>query len=118
MCDGIGNARCIVGLTILYQGLSIYVGGGRNGEVILDGSTLTLPFSNENIYVKQVTSLFKLIRGFGFHILFDSAQRVYVNLGSHYLDKVMTFCIVFRIKCDCLAYVLKTRACSLVLRFV
>lgn len=94
MCDGIVNARCIVGLTILYQGQTLDVDGGRNGDVILDGNILTLPFSNENIYVKQVTSLFKLIRGFGFHILYDSAQRVYVNLGPHYLDKVMAFCIV------------------------
>ena len=88
VCDGTPHARCIVRVTVAFQDELLIINGGRTGDVALNGEVLTMPFSNDEIYVKQVTSLFKLIRGFGFHILYDGAQRIYVNLGPFYLNKV------------------------------
>lgn len=88
VCDDTPNARCIVSLKILFQNDVMIIEKGRNGNVKLNGETLQLPFSNDQFYVKKVTSLFKLIRGFGFYIMYDGDQRIYLNLGPFYMNKV------------------------------
>ena len=51
------------------------------------------PFHNEHIYVKRVTSLFLLVRGFGFRVLFDPNGRIYITLDPFYMNKVShAFC--------------------------
>lgn len=88
VCDETPNARCITKVTIGFQGDEIILQSGKYGGVSINGDLITLPFSNDKFYIKQVTSLFKLVRGFGFRILYDSAQRLYINLNPYYLNKV------------------------------
>lgn len=57
-----------------------------NGEDIDD--LKVTPFHNEYIYVKQVTSLFIVARGFGFKILFAVSGRIYCVFDPFYMNKV------------------------------
>ena len=73
---------------------------GKKTHVILDNDfTATIngvdyddlktePFSNGNIYVKTITSLFTIVRGFGFKVLYAPLGRVYVIFDPYYLNKV------------------------------
>jgi len=45
------------------------------------------PYLSRNLYVKQATSLFKLVRGFGFRVLVGY-QRIYVSVDTFYDNKV------------------------------
>jgi hypothetical protein len=50
------------------------------------------PFSNEFMYVKKLTSLFVMIRGFGFKVLYSGNGRIYVTLDPYFMKKVQGLC--------------------------
>ena len=70
----------------LDNGFSAYINGVYYEDL------KTEPFSNGNMYVKTITSLFTVVRGFGFHILYAPLGRVYIIFDPYYLNKV---CIDF-----------------------
>ena len=63
-----------------------------DGAVTINGDAYTdLDFSafiDEYIYMKKVTSLFYMIRGYGFKILYDPNGRIYIILEPYFKDGV------------------------------
>ena len=49
----------------------------------------TQPFTDRYIYVKTITSLFTIIRGFGFKVLYAPLGRVYLVFDPYYINKVI-----------------------------
>lgn len=47
-----------------------------------------MSYRDDNIYVKQATSLFVLIQGPGFQVLYDRNGRIYIRLNPFYAGKV------------------------------
>lgn len=45
------------------------------------------PYLSRNLYVKQATSLFKMVRGFGFRVLYGY-QRIFISVDPFYDNKV------------------------------
>lgn len=46
------------------------------------------PYFSERVFVKQATSLFMMVRGFGFQLLYDRNGRIYLTLEPYYINKV------------------------------
>ena len=46
------------------------------------------PWQNKYLYVKQITSIFTMIHGFGFEILFDHNGRIYTQMEPYYTARV------------------------------
>lgn len=72
--------------------LSFYNMWTAGGTVRINGKDYTSniqekPFLSRHLYVKQATSLFKMIRGFGFRILYGF-RRVSISVDPFYDNKV------------------------------
>src|SRR6218665_3618542 len=92
-CQSGKKVSCTSGVQIVYtkdqQTYKINI--DENFVIIVNGYELQNAFEsymNENIYVKQVTSLFVLVQGFGFRVLYDRNGRIYVRLDPFYGGKV------------------------------
>ena len=60
-----------------------------NGDVYTDAAySMYRPFKDDHVYVQKVTSLFYLIAGNGFKILYDPSGRIYITLDPYYKEKV------------------------------
>ena len=57
-----------------------------NGEKLADPRLK--PFANRYLYVKRVTSLFMMIQGFGFRILYDRLGKILISLDPFYANNV------------------------------
>ncbi|XP_052224799.1 SCO-spondin-like [Dreissena polymorpha] len=85
--------NCIAGVRVETQGESVVIQGG---SVQVNGQDYTAyiqdkPYLSHHLYVKQVTSLFKLVRGFGFRVLYGQ-RRIYVSVESFYDNKIQGLC--------------------------
>ena len=49
-------------------------------------------FRGQFLYVKQATTVFHLIEGFGFMVIYDPAGRIYIRLDPYYQNKVYGLC--------------------------
>lgn len=92
-CESGKKVSCTAGVQVLYtkDQLTYRISVDVNFVILVNGNQLESafePYMNENIYVKQVTSLFILIQGFGFRILYDRNGRIYVRLDPFYAGKV------------------------------
>ena len=90
--ENVNERNCVDGIIIETQGNTIEIQGENGDNVIINGvdyssSIETSPFLSRVVYVKQATSLFKLIRGFGFRVLYGY-RRIYVSVDPFYDNKV------------------------------
>lgn len=53
-----------------------------------DVDLVSQPFYSPYIFAKKVTSLFVLIQGFGFKILYAPTGRIYLKFDPFYVNKV------------------------------
>lgn len=62
----------------------------QDHEVTVNGDEYTniLPYVSEHVHVKKATSEFVAVTGFGFHILYDGAETVYITLEPFFMHKV------------------------------
>ncbi|KAH3718097.1 hypothetical protein DPMN_060896 [Dreissena polymorpha] len=88
VCEGLPEARCITGITVETRGVKFTLDSQSHDTVYVNNNPKSLPYTDSMVYVKKVTSLFRLIRGFSFHILYDGAQRIYISLAPYYEGKV------------------------------
>jgi len=84
-CPDNPDARCIISVRVFTQNREVIVEGNK---VYLNGRVISLPYSDDVIYIKQATSLLLIIRGFSFSVTYDGNQRLYANLGPYYENKV------------------------------
>ena len=87
--DDIIGRNCIFGVRVETQKSTVVIEGSSvkiNGDDY-SASIENQPFLSRNLYVKQATSLFMLIRGFGFRVLFGF-RRVYISIDPFYDNKV------------------------------
>jgi len=84
-CEDNANARCVVGLDVTSQGHEVSL---EHGQIYVNDVGVTLPYSDDVVYIKQATSLFLLIRAFEVTVTFDRAQRLSINLGPFFESKV------------------------------
>lgn len=66
-----------------------------NGESLPD--PVRKPFHSDNFFVKQVSSLFVSVQGFGYRVLLDKNGRFYIYLDPFFANKV---CSLSRINCS------------------
>jgi hypothetical protein len=45
-------------------------------------------WENKHLYVKQMSSLFVIVQGFGYSMLYDRNGRIYISLEPYYANKV------------------------------
>ena len=81
--------NCISGVRIETQGERVVISGDM---VRINGEDMTAfvkqqPYSSRTLYVKQATSIFKMVRGFGFRVLYGF-RRIYVSVDPFYDNKV------------------------------
>ena len=57
-------------------------------SVTVNGNEANLPFVSEVVYIKQATSIFKMVKVFGMTILYDGNQRLYITAQPFYDNKV------------------------------
>lgn len=93
-CTNIG-AMCIKGIWVWYVDESgeeshIHIRNDFSATINSeDYDDLNIvPYHNMYIYVKQVTSLFVIIRGFGFKVLYAKTGRIYMTFDPYYANKV------------------------------
>lgn len=96
--DDISNRNCISGVRIEHQRDVVVI----DSAVFINGLDYTdhinkKPYWTRTLYVKQATTLFKLVKGFGFRVLFGF-RRIYVNLDPFFDNKVPTSTHLFRFK--------------------
>lgn len=95
-CLEMRDARCISGLHMQIGGNHVHIVNGVDGGVWLNEEKQTLPCSKHNIYMKQATSKFIHIMGYGFTIRYDNAQALYINLKpAVFENKVLTIRFMF-----------------------
>ena len=90
--DDIIGRNCIFGVRVETQKSTVVIEGSSvkiNGDDY-SASIENQPFLSRNLYVKQATSLFMLIRGFGFRVLFGF-RRVYISIDPFYDNKVIIY---------------------------
>ena len=46
------------------------------------------PYTDDNLVVAQLSTLFMVVQGFGFLLLYDATGRLYVTLEPYYMSKV------------------------------
>ena len=49
------------------------------------------PFRDANVYVKRTATLFMMIEGLGFRLLYDANGRIYITLQPFYMKQVSNF---------------------------
>ena len=89
-CVGVIEGNCLSGIEIQY----------RSVVVKMTGKTLTInsmdysdtidktPYYSKHLFVKQATSRFRMVRGFGFKVLYDTNKLLYITLDPFYAHKV------------------------------
>ena len=97
MVPKMGSLRGIQGLELEYSGnkYSIESRQSNEYEIKKDGETQDLSFDNNKVRIFRASSLFVVIKGFGFTILLGP-YRVYLVLHQYYHGKVGTsscFCL-------------------------
>ncbi|KAK2146714.1 hypothetical protein LSH36_586g01002 [Paralvinella palmiformis] len=50
------------------------------------------PYTDDNLVVAQLSTLFMVVQGFGFLLLYDATGRLYVTLEPYYMSKVQGLC--------------------------
>ena len=70
---------------IVYSDFSATVNG--------DTEDITSAVFIGNVYVKKITSLFVMIRGFGFKVLYAPCGRIYAVFDPYFLNKVRCFLV-------------------------
>ncbi|XP_064613991.1 LOW QUALITY PROTEIN: SCO-spondin-like [Liolophura sinensis] len=91
-CNAARQFSCVTGLIVQTRGATVRI--EKDFSVTINGREMSrsLPYSSRNIYVKQVTSLFKMISGFGFQILYDGDSRVYIKVEPFFKNKIRGLC--------------------------
>ena len=91
MVPGMGDLRGIRGLDVDFGGSTYSIESRQSNvyEIKMDGETQDLSFENNKVRIFRASSLFVVIRGFGFTILFGP-HRLYLVLHQYYHRKVGT----------------------------
>lgn len=94
-CTGGTGYMCIKSVFLTYkheeQQNYINVALFDDFTALIKGTTYNLaqyPFHSKFLYVKKATSLFVIIRGFGFKILYSPLGRLYLKFDPFYKNKV------------------------------
>ncbi|XP_052794204.1 uncharacterized protein LOC128227575 [Mya arenaria] len=98
---------CIGGIRLQTMDNNVTIRGGildapdilLINDVDYSGTINVQPYISRHIYVKQASSLFKLIRGFGFRILYGF-RRIYVSLDPFFDNRVQGLCGKFNYRAD------------------
>ncbi|XP_060080481.1 mucin-2-like [Ylistrum balloti] len=87
--DSSYNRNCLSAVHIKYKSTHITLRGTEvliNGEVIHGNSFYY--FHSQDVYIKQATNLYIMVKGFGFQLLYDQSRAVYLTLDRFYMHKV------------------------------
>ena len=88
-CENKPEARCIKQVFIQTHNTIVIIPAGHSvTSVEVNGKGRKLPYAEPAVDIQQISHLFKLIRGFGFYVLYDGDQRLYIYAGVHYAQKV------------------------------
>ncbi|CAD5114007.1 DgyrCDS3170 [Dimorphilus gyrociliatus] len=89
---------CTTAIIVEYQNNTVKVQKERDRplKLIFNNKVMSNlernPIMMESFVVKQVTSLFTVLQGFGFSIDFDANGRVYIYLSPYFIGKVKGLC--------------------------
>ncbi len=64
----------------------------QQNEAIINNFVYNLenPYTDKLIYVKMVTTLFRMVKGYGFTVLYDINGRIYIEMSPYFTNKVST----------------------------
>lgn len=86
---------CLSKVIIAYRGTTVTLSGSTVTVRVNGGETIDLsaeienkPYHSKHIYVKVPTSKFRMVKGFGFKILYDQRRAMYVYLAPYFAKKV------------------------------
>ena len=89
------GVKCIDAMIVThwdYKGRKTHIVIDKNYRVAVNGEDIVSldlsPYHNEAIYVKHVTSMFVMVRGVGFRVLFDRNGRIYIRMDPYYTGNV------------------------------
>lgn len=91
--DAIDGRNCISGVRVETRGDKVTI----QGDIVkINGKDLTSfireqPYLSSTLYVKQATSKFMMIKGFGFRVLFGYRQ-IFISVDPFYDNKVRQKC--------------------------
>ncbi|XP_077978992.1 SCO-spondin-like [Glandiceps talaboti] len=97
-CGSYGSVACIYDVTATCKNTEIQL--KRNFETFVNGKRVRLPFRNDDVHVKKVSSVFTMVESTGVQLLWDNDKRLYVKLAPRYMRKVRGLCGTFTFRQD------------------